>query len=55
MSSPLRNAQGASRVVSENPTYNLLKLLWFTAHYSHVYINITTNSVENITLKVYKF
>ena len=29
-------------------------LLWFPAHSSHVYISITTNSVENTTLKVYK-
>ena len=48
------NNLGASRVVSEDPTNNLLNLLWFPAHSSHVYISITTNSVENTTLKVYK-
>ena len=49
--------KGASRVVSEDPTYNLkiqyLKLFWFPAYSSHVYISVTTNSVENTTLEVY--
>ena len=46
--------KGASRVVSEDPTYNLkiqyLKLFWFPAYSSHVYIIITINSANIITL-----
>ena len=46
--------KGASRVVSEDPTYNLkiqyLKLFWFPAYSSHVYISVTNNSVENTIL-----
>ena len=43
---------GPSRINNETKDFFLLKLLWFPAHSSHVYISITTNSVENTTLEI---
>jgi len=45
---------GASRLVSEDPTKIILIITWFPAHSSHVYISVTTNSVEKYNFRSLK-